>query len=99
LAEVVAEQPLQQGLAELVGYLSLLDSAFEVVVDEEHRDQLSWEGEECLRVADLPLVTFARQPSGPAGSRVADGLDSTAAGTGTAGTGRPGTGTNATTRD
>jgi hypothetical protein len=61
LAQLVKEQPLQQGLAELVTYLSLTDDGFHVVFDEATREQVSWRddgGRE--RVVTLPRVTFAR---------------------------------------
>jgi hypothetical protein len=61
LAELIDEQPLEQGLAELVTYLSLTDDTFQVVFDEATRQQLSWldtGGER--RSATLPRVTFAR---------------------------------------
>lgn len=62
LAGLVEEEPLQHGLAELVGYLSLADSAFGVVFDESRRDRVSWTDDELTRVADLPQVTFSRHP-------------------------------------
>jgi hypothetical protein len=42
LEEVVAGRPLEQGLAELVGYLSLTDPTLEVVFDEEARQRIAW---------------------------------------------------------
>lgn len=60
LTELIAGQPLEQGLAELVTYLSLTDEAFTVVFDESHRDQVSWrEPDGKPRTATLPRVTFA----------------------------------------
>jgi hypothetical protein len=83
LAEVVAGQPLEQGLAELVGYLSLTDPDLEVVFDETSRQRIAWtvagpvanrEDDDgavdgggasvCERVAELPGVTFRRDPAG-----------------------------------
>jgi len=64
LTELVREQPLQHGLAELVAYLSLTDEGFRVVFDESRTEQLRWhdpDGRE--RVATLPRVTFARARS------------------------------------
>ena len=61
LAELVQTRPIEQGLAELVTYLTLSDSGFTVVYDEEVREQLSWDdlaGE--VRTVSLPRVTFAR---------------------------------------
>ena len=59
LDQVVAAQPLRQGLAELVGYLSLSDPAFVVVFDGAEREQITWENEESTVVADVPTVVFA----------------------------------------
>jgi hypothetical protein len=59
--ELVRDQPLRHGLAELVAYLSLTDESFRVVFDESRTEQLRWhdpDGQE--RVATLPRVTFAR---------------------------------------
>ncbi|MBB5786152.1 DUF3375 family protein [Jiangella mangrovi] len=67
LAELVRTAPLEHGLAELIGYLSLSDDAFSVVFDEDAREQVSWHddgGRE--RVAKLPRVTYVR-PTGDDG--------------------------------
>jgi hypothetical protein len=69
LVELLREQPLEQGLAELVGYLSLRDAQFRVVFDEDVAERVAWSdhnGES--RVATLPRVTFVRfaEPEGPA---------------------------------
>lgn len=60
LGEVVAREPLQQGLAELIGYLSLDKAGLEVVFDEQRRERVAWSTEGIERMADLPAVTFAR---------------------------------------
>lgn len=61
LTDLVADRPLERGLAELVAYLSLQDDAFRVVFDDAHPEQVSWEGPDGLsRQATLPRVTFAR---------------------------------------
>jgi hypothetical protein len=61
LAEIVEDQPLEQGLAELVTYLSLTDPAFHVVFDEEQREQVQWTDADGLRrTATMPRVTFTR---------------------------------------
>ena len=59
LDQVVADQPLRLGLAELIGYLSLSDPAFGVVFDAAERDQITWENDESTVVADVPTVVFA----------------------------------------
>lgn len=42
LEEVIAGAPLEQGLAELVGYLSLEQPGLEVVFDDDARSRVSW---------------------------------------------------------
>lgn len=61
LVELLREHPLERGLAELVAYLSLADSAFETVFDEDRDDHVVWhddEGEQ--RAATLAHLTFVR---------------------------------------
>jgi len=65
LAELIAEHPLEHGLAELVTYLALQDETFRVVFDEHRREQVSWqEPDGRARTATLPGVTFARAGGG-----------------------------------
>lgn len=64
LGDLVTETPLKQGLAELIGYLSLTDSAFDVIFDEHVRERIEWEAGVATRVADLPQITFNRS-TGP----------------------------------
>ncbi|MGW3959070.1 DUF3375 domain-containing protein [Amycolatopsis sp. NPDC005003] len=64
LGEVLGRQPLEHGMAELVGYLSLGDPAFQVVFDETTREQVSWTDDTGTeRVATIPRVTFTRTTS------------------------------------
>ncbi len=61
LGQLVEEQPLEQGLAELVTYLSLTNPGFTVVFDEQQTEQVHWRDlDGRSRVATLPRVTFAR---------------------------------------
>lgn len=61
LADVVERFGLPQGLAELVGYLSLRDPRFEVLFDADRRGEVSWaEQDGRLRTAELPVVLFTR---------------------------------------
>jgi len=64
LRELVAAQPLQQGLAELVAYLQLGSDAFQTAVDEDVQEPIEWSaagGEASLmRRARLPRVIFLR---------------------------------------
>lgn len=63
LSQVVRDAPLEQGLAELIGYLSLDDPGLTVVFDEERRDSIRWDGGNVERLADLPAVTYVRDGS------------------------------------
>jgi flagellar motility protein MotE (MotC chaperone) len=65
LSELVARQPLQQGLAELVAYLQLGCESFSSVVDEDTQETIHWQavgsdGAELTRSARLPRVIFMR---------------------------------------
>ncbi|HEY3609357.1 MAG TPA: DUF3375 domain-containing protein [Pseudonocardiaceae bacterium] len=66
LADVVARNPIEQGLAELITYLSLDDDAFDIVFDESTREHVEWldEGDR-VRRARVPRVTYARFERGP----------------------------------
>jgi hypothetical protein len=58
LAQLVEENPLEQGLAELVTYLSLDDPRFAVVHDPAHTDEVRWVVDD----VDAPV------PGGPGGA-------------------------------
>lgn len=60
LSELVARRPIQQGLAELVTYLSLKDETFRIVYDEGRREKIGWTEEGGSRVVSLPRVSYAR---------------------------------------
>lgn len=64
LSELIKDQPLQQGLAELVAYLQLGSDAFKTVVDETTTEVIGWEtpgtGVPSHRQARLPRVIFLR---------------------------------------
>jgi hypothetical protein len=61
LSELLTDHPLQHGLAELVGYLSLTDASFRLVFDEAAHERVSWtDGEGTQRGATLPRATFVR---------------------------------------
>ncbi|MBV8047678.1 MAG: DUF3375 domain-containing protein [Paludibacterium sp.] len=65
LNELVASQPLQQGLAELVAYLQVGSEVFHVMVDENTEEQIRWHalnsgGVPVDRIARLPRVIFLR---------------------------------------
>ena len=65
LSELVASQPLQHGLAELVAYLQLGTEDFSSVVDEGTPESIRWQavatnGQTITRSARLPRVIFLR---------------------------------------
>jgi hypothetical protein len=64
LAALIAAQPLEHGLAELVAYLQLGSDMFNVVVDEASEDAIEWHapddhGSTITRRARLPRIIFA----------------------------------------
>ena len=64
LPQVIAEQPLEQGLAELVTYLTLTDPSFDTVFDEADHDRVTWtDPGGATRRARLPRVIFSRTAS------------------------------------
>lgn len=67
LDRLVADVPLEQGLAELVAYLSIREPGIDTVFDSEERTEVEWAVDEGdgIRVADLPKVIFARAAEDP----------------------------------
>ena len=80
LAELCQRRPLSQGLAELLAYLEIGDSAsqsgsFQLLVDETQHDVISWaasdddnnrdeHGIEIMRRARIPRIIYLRKQSG-----------------------------------
>ena len=61
LAELLDEHPLEQGLAELVAYLSLAGDDSKALFDETHCDSVQWnDARGVVRSASLPRVIFNR---------------------------------------
>jgi hypothetical protein len=61
LAELLASRPLQQGLAELVAYLSLAAETGKAVIDDSVQEQVTWlarPGQH--KTASLPRVIFTK---------------------------------------
>lgn len=58
LADILDQEPLTQGLAELVTYISLRDPAFSTNFDDEERETLLVDDDGSLRSVRLPRVTF-----------------------------------------
>ncbi|MGW4888159.1 DUF3375 domain-containing protein [Streptomyces murinus] len=65
LSELVHDHPLEQGLAELVAYLTLSDDHFTTVFDDSRQEDITWVGgDDVRRVASVPVVTYARTSPG-----------------------------------
>lgn len=61
LGEVIAEHPLEHGLAELITYLSLASESSGTVFDPNHLQQIRWVNHIGLeKTATLPRVLFVR---------------------------------------
>ena len=61
LKQLVTQRPIQQGLAELVTYLSLKDETFQIAYDEQRHEEVGWTDREgTSRVVTLPRVSYAR---------------------------------------
>ncbi|EAR21570.1 DUF3375 family protein [Nitrococcus mobilis] len=61
IADLLAEHPLQQGLAELVVYLSLAAADRKAVIDEQTPQSVAWTDETGrIRRARLPAVVYTR---------------------------------------
>ena len=58
LSELVTNQPLQHGLAELIAYLQLGTDAFSTVVDEDTPEPIPWQ----VMTANGPIIRSARLP-------------------------------------
>lgn len=61
LSELLEQQPLQQGLAELVTYLAIASEGANGLIDERQTQTVSWiRADGLTRQARVPLVVFAR---------------------------------------
>lgn len=61
LSELLQKYPLQQGLAELIGWLSIAGNDPKHLFDEEQQELLEWEGESSVvRRVKVPRVIFNR---------------------------------------
>jgi hypothetical protein len=61
LVDLVEAHPLEQGLAELVAYVSLAAAEAACVIDDAQRQTVRWtDGEGSARQATLPMVVFCR---------------------------------------
>lgn len=61
LTDLLADHPLEQGLAELVAYLGLAADDEHALIDEDERGTVTWtDAEGIRRQATVPAVIFAR---------------------------------------
>jgi hypothetical protein len=67
LEDLVAMRPLEQGLAEVVAYLSLAAEMNTAIIDDHGKQTLCWtDGMGNRRQVTLPLIIFSRMPrAGP----------------------------------
>jgi hypothetical protein len=69
MADLVEHFPLEQGLAELVAYLSLATEDDAAVIDDQNKQVLSWtDAAGTRRRATMPLIVFNARASWNAGS-------------------------------
>ena len=61
LCDIVAVYPIEQGAAEIVGYLAFTDDDLEVTVDEQDETCIDYVDGEVMRRARLPKVTVTRR--------------------------------------
>jgi hypothetical protein len=62
LSDIVRVHPVEQGAAEIVGYLALTDDDLEVTVDERDETVIDYPGDDAVtRRARLPKVTVTRR--------------------------------------
>ncbi|BCJ37143.1 hypothetical protein Athai_46460 [Actinocatenispora thailandica] len=65
LVDLVHTHPIEQGLAELVGYFALSEPGFETVFDPQRSERIGWRDESgARRVATVPAVSFVRAEAG-----------------------------------
>ncbi len=70
LMDVIDEHPLERGLAELVGYLSIATDDPNALMDDERRETVGWTDDSGVnRRAELPRVIFVRSLTDPAEQR------------------------------
>jgi hypothetical protein len=71
LADLVDAHPLEQGLAEMIAYLSLAAADGGSIIDDGRQQTLTWtDGDGTVRQGTLPMVIFCRlAASGRTGKR------------------------------
>jgi len=61
LDAILADHPVEQGLAELVAYLGIVEDGIDVILDDEARAHVAWQPEDgAERTADMPAVSYVR---------------------------------------
>lgn len=61
IAELLEAYPLEKGLAELIGYLSIASADDSAVINDAVKQTIAWTDDSgVVRQATLPLVIFAR---------------------------------------
>lgn len=66
LDTILADYPVEQGLAEIVAYLGLVEDGVDVVLDAEERAHVAWQPDDGpARTADMPAVRYVRHSTVP----------------------------------
>ncbi len=61
LDTILAQHPVEQGLAEVVAYLGLVEDGIDVLLDDEARAHVAWQPEDGPeRTAEMPSVSYVR---------------------------------------
>ena len=67
LADIIAEHPAEQGLAELMAYFALTEDGIDLVIDDDARQRVEWVADdETRREADVPTLLYVRHDQSPA---------------------------------
>lgn len=65
LQEIVEDMPIEQGLGELLAYMSLATDDDRALINDQLQQAIPWQDEKGnWRQATLPLVIFTREPTG-----------------------------------
>lgn len=74
ISELLEIYPLEKGLAELIGYLSIASGEEAAVIDDSAKQTITWtDPAGVIRQATLPLIIFTRAdlPNAPTAGRLA----------------------------
>ncbi len=68
LGDILVQHPLEEGLAELVAYLSIAEDSLSAIIDDKIKEEIRWTDREgILRSASIPRILFNRTNNGHTG--------------------------------